>query len=151
MATTHKRPNKLSDFLCFAVYSANLAFSKAYRPFLEKLGVTYPQYVAIVALWEKDNQTVSELGEQLFLESNTLTPMLKKLEALGYVRRKRDSKDERQVIISLTAEGRRLREKSQGLSLGGSTGLSDQEFTDLQKTVKRLRDNLVKTSSEYKA
>src|SRR5687767_11241242 len=71
---------RLADFLCFAVYSANLAFGRAYRPILEQLGLTYPQYITIVALWEEDDQTVSGLGEKLFLESNTLTPLLKKLE-----------------------------------------------------------------------
>src|SRR5262245_12562635 len=79
---------KLGDFLCFAVYSANLAFGRAYKSLLEPLGLTYLQYIAIVALWEQDNQTVSGLGEKLYLESNTLTPLLKKLEAMGYVRRR---------------------------------------------------------------
>src|ERR1700716_796728 len=92
----------LSDFLCFAVYSANLAFGKAYKPILDELGLTYTQYVTIIALWEDDNQTVSGLGEKLFLESNTLTPMLKKLEAMGYLERQRDPEDERQVLVSLT-------------------------------------------------
>jgi hypothetical protein len=73
---------KLADFLCFAIYSANLAYGRAYKPILEKLGLTYPQYIAIVALWEEDNQTVSALGAKLFLESNTLKPILKKLEVI---------------------------------------------------------------------
>jgi DNA-binding MarR family transcriptional regulator len=83
----------LSDYLCFAIYSANLAFGKAYKPMLEELGLTYTQYIAIVALWEEDNPTVSGLGEKLFLESNTLTPMLKKLEMMGYLERQRDPED----------------------------------------------------------
>ena len=87
---------KLADFLCFAIYSANLAFGRAYRPILEELGLTYLQYITVVALWEEDNQTVRGLGEKLFLESNTLTPILKKLEAMGYVTRQRDPEDERQ-------------------------------------------------------
>src|SRR5476649_3013952 len=95
----------LSDFLCFAVYSANLAFGRAYRPILDELGLTYTQYIAIIALWEQDNQTVTSLGEKLFLESNTLTPILKKLEAMGYLRRARDPGDERQVLVSLTDAG----------------------------------------------
>ena len=91
-------PNRgLGDFLCFAVYSANLAFGRAYKPILDQVGLTYPQYITIVALWEEDNQTVGSLGEKLFLESNTLTPLLKKLEAMGYVRRERAAADERQV------------------------------------------------------
>ena len=80
---------KLSDFLCFAVYSTNLAFGKAYKPILEQLGLTYTQYITIVALWEEDHQTVGSLGEKLFLESNTLTPILKKLEAMGFLQRQR--------------------------------------------------------------
>src|SRR6188474_822151 len=103
---------KLSDFLCFAVYSANLAFGKVYRPILEKLGLTYTQYVTVIALLEEDEQTVSGLGEKLFLESNTLTPILKTLEAIGHVERARDELDERQVRVRLTKEGRRLREKT---------------------------------------
>jgi DNA-binding MarR family transcriptional regulator len=86
-------PRKLADFLCFAIYSTNLAFGRAYRPILDKLGLTYTQYIAIVALWEEDHQTVGALGEKLFLESNTLTPILKKLEAMGYLRRERDPGD----------------------------------------------------------
>ena len=108
---------KLADFLCFAIYSANLAFGKAYKPILDELGLTYTQYIAIIALWEEDNQTVSGLGEKLFLESNTLTPILKKLEAIGYLRRQRDPEDERQVLVSLTDTGRRLREKGLSMNL----------------------------------
>ena len=77
----------LSDYLCFAVYSANLAFGKAYKQILEELGLTYTQFITIIALWEGDHQTVSGLGEKLFLESNTLAPILKKLEAMGYLER----------------------------------------------------------------
>src|ERR1700748_1467471 len=101
---------KLADFLCFAVYSANLAFGKAYKPILDELDLTYTQYITIIALWEEDNQTVGSLGEKLFLESNTLTPILKKLEAMGYLSRQRAPADERQVRVSLTDAGRRLRE-----------------------------------------
>ena len=115
---------RLGDFLCFAIYSANLAFGRAYRQGLEELGLTYPQWIAIVALWEEDGQTVSALGEKMFLESNTLTPILKKLESMGYLRRQRDPADERQVRVSLTDEGRRLREKGMHMNLVKSTGLS---------------------------
>jgi DNA-binding MarR family transcriptional regulator len=135
---------KLADFLCFAIYSANLAYGRAYRPILEKLGLTYTQYIAIVALWEQDNQTVSGLGEKLFLESNTLTPILKKLEEMGYLRRTRDPADERQVVISLTDAGRRLREKGLGMNLVAATGLPLDEFVKVQKAVVSLRDNLLK-------
>jgi DNA-binding MarR family transcriptional regulator len=134
---------KLADFLCFAVYSANLAYGKAYRPILDALGITYTQWIAIVALWEQDNQTVGSLGEKLFLESNTLTPILKKLESLGYLRRQRDPADERQVVVSLTEAGRQLREKGGQRDLVAASGLTPEDFATVQKTVSRLRDNLI--------
>jgi DNA-binding MarR family transcriptional regulator len=133
---------RLSDFLCFAIYSANLAFGKAYKPILEQLGVTYTQYIAIVALWEEDHQTVGGLGEKLFLESNTLTPILKKLEAMGYVRRRRDPADERQVVVSLTAAGRRLREKGLTMDLVAATGLTPDDFLKTQSAVVSVRESL---------
>src|SRR4051795_12176686 len=137
----------LGDFLCFAIYSANLAFGRAYRKGLEDLGLTYPQWIAIVALWEQDGQTVSELGEKMFLESNTLTPVLKKLETMGYLRRHRDPADERQVRISLTEAGRLLREKGMHMNLVAATGLKPDEFARLQETVVTLRDNLIKATA----
>jgi len=139
-------PRKLADFLCFAVYSANLAFGKAYKPFLDELGLTYTQYITVIALWEEDNQTVSGLGEKLFLESNTLTPILKKLESSGYLRRQRDPEDERQVRVSLTDAGRALREKAFNITLYDACGMTDGEFTATQKSVSKLRDNLVKST-----
>jgi DNA-binding MarR family transcriptional regulator len=139
---------KLSDFLCFAVYSANLAFGKAYKPILEPLGLTYTQFITVVALSEEDNQTVGSLGEKLFLESNTLTPILKKLEAMGYLERQRDPADERQVRVSLTKEGRRLRERLQKVSLVGATGLGPDEFEEIQKAIVTLRSNLIESQSE---
>ncbi|EKS30352.1 MarR family winged helix-turn-helix transcriptional regulator [Afipia felis] len=150
--TSSDRPTpRLDDFLCFAVYSANLAYGRAYKPILEKLGLTYTQYIAIVALWEQDNQTVGGLGEKLFLESNTLTPILKKLEELGYVERKRDPADERQVIVHLTNEGRRLREKGLCMNLVKETGLPPEDFRKLQKAVVTLRDNLAKVAKNRRA
>lgn len=142
---------KLADFLCFAVYSANLAFGRAYKPLLDDLGLTYTQYIAIVALWENDNQTVSSLGEKLFLESNTLTPILKKLETMGYLRRQRDAADERQVLVSLTEAGRGLREKLGGRNLVKASGLSPEEFPKLQQAVVTLRSNLIKSMQETAA
>ena len=134
---------KLGDFLCFAVYSANLAFGRAYKPILDEVGLTYLQYVAIVALWEQDGQTVSQLGEKLFLESNTLTPLLKKLEAMGYVRRQRDPADERQVVISLTDAGWGLQDRISSAGLVRACGLNSEEFVTLQKSVVALRDSLM--------
>ncbi len=148
MSRTHKadsRGPKLSNFLCFAVYSANLAFGRAYKPILEPLGLTYTQYIALVALSDEDDQTVGALGERLFLESNTLTPILKKLESMGLIRRQRDPADERQVRVSLTPEGRRIIEKDIGRSLVEATGLGE-EFGEVQRTVARLRDNLLRAT-----
>lgn len=136
---------KLKDYLCFAVYSANLAFGRVYRPILDRIGLTYTQYVALVALWEEDGQTVGALGEKLFLESNTLTPILKKLEAMGFVERRRDPADERQVRISLTAKGKQLGVDGIGGDLATATGLGD-DFPAVQQAVVRLRDNLLRHS-----
>jgi len=136
---------KLSNFLCFAVYSANLAFGRAYKPILDAVGLTYTQYIAMVALSEEDDQTVSVLGEKLFLESNTLTPILKKLEQIGHIRRQRDPADERQVRVSLTPAGRRLIEQDLSGSLIDATGLGE-DFPVVQKTVARLRDNLLRAT-----
>src|SRR5689334_24753737 len=100
------RDIKLNDLLCFAVYAAGHGFNRVYKPLLDPLGLTYPQYLVMKALWEQDSQTVGALGEKLSLESNTLTPLLKRLEAQGRVRRVRDPRDERQVRVQLTAAGR---------------------------------------------
>ena len=139
---------RLADFLCFAVYSANLAFGRAYKPILDELGLTYPQYIAIVALWEEEDQTVSHLGEKLFLESNTLTPILKKLESMGYLTRRRDPRDERQVRVNLTEAGRRLREKGLTMNLIKQTRLPPEEFAKLQKAVSDLRNSLMEAVGE---
>ncbi|NNG24754.1 MarR family winged helix-turn-helix transcriptional regulator [Telluria aromaticivorans] len=136
---------KLMDFLCFAIYSANLSFGKAYKPILDVLGLTYTQYITVIALYEEGNQTVGGLGEKLFLESNTLTPILKKLEAMGYVTRQRDSADERQVLVGLTAEGRALREKANSAALSEACGLSSDEFGGTRDAVLKLRDNLARS------
>ena len=138
----------LGDFLCFAVYSANLAFGRAYKPILDEVGLTYPQYIALVALWEEDKQTVGSLGEKLFLESNTLTPLLKKLEAMGHVRRERAAADERQVVVSLTEAGRRLREKISTTNLVQASGLNPEEFRRMRKNVAALRDNLIAATEQ---
>jgi len=127
---------KLSDFLCFAVYSASHAFNRLYKPLLDELGLTYPQYLVMVTLWERDDRTVGEIGEQLFLESNTLTPLLKRMEAAGLVSRRRDPADERQVRLRLTEDGKALLDKARrvppcvleatGLTSEGARSLTDQ-------------------------
>ena len=138
----------LNDFLCFAVYSTNMAFNRAYKPLFDELGLTYPQYATLVALNEGDRQTVSQLGERLNLESSTLTPLLKRLEATGYVTRQRDAKDERQVLVSLTQSGRALFEKAfcGRENIIKATGLDHEAFVRLQRDLITLRDNLLKSS-----
>jgi len=135
---------KLGEFLCFAIYSANLAFGRAYRPILDKVGLTYTQFVALVAMAEEDDQTVGELGDKLFLESNTLTPILKKLETLGLVERRRDPRDERQVRVKITRAGRKLQQAvdRNASELIEATGLG-KDFGQVQKSVAHLRDNLL--------
>jgi MarR family transcriptional regulator, organic hydroperoxide resistance regulator len=150
MSTPAKSPSdsrKLPKFLCFAVYSANLAFGRVYKPILDGLGLTYTQYIALVALGDEDDQTVGALGEKLFLESNTLTPILKKLESSAYVERRRDPADERQVRIRLTEAGRHLLarfDKEIGPLLIKATGLGD-DFPKVQEEVVELRDNLLQS------
>jgi DNA-binding MarR family transcriptional regulator len=135
---------QLGEFLCFALYSAGHAFTRVYAPLLAGLGLTYPQYLAMVVLWEQDDQTVGQLGEKLFLESSTLTPLLKRLEAMGHVRRARDPADERQVRVRLTDQGRALREKARDIPrcILEASGLSVQEGRRLLGEVTRLRDSL---------
>ncbi|WP_286828618.1 MULTISPECIES: MarR family winged helix-turn-helix transcriptional regulator [Kordiimonas] len=138
---------KLDDQLCFALYSATNALKKMYRPMLDRLGLTYPQYLVMMVLWEKDGMTVSEIGEKLFLDSATLTPLLKRLEAQGILERKRAAEDERVVRVSLTAKGKAL--KDDAASVPGeavtATGCTPSELTTLRDALKRLRTDLMKT------
>lgn len=103
---------KLDNQLCFALYSTSLAMTKLYKPLLDELGLTYPQYLAMLVLWEQDGLMVSEIGERLYLDSGTLTPLLKRLEASGLISRIRAVEDERRVHITLTAAGRKLKAKA---------------------------------------
>ena len=141
---------RLADFMCFAVYSANLAYSRVYKPVLEELGITYPQYVTIVALWDEEELTVKGLSDKLFLEPSTVTPMLKRLEAMGYVTRERSAKDERVVHVRLTEAGRKVREKGRGLAhiTFDATGLNVDEFRILQRGITNLRTNLVAAAND---
>lgn len=140
---------RLDEFLCFAIYSTNLALGKAYKPMLDELGLTYTQYIAIIALWEEDDQTVTGLGEKLFLESNTLTPILKKLEAMGYVRRQRDPKDERQVRVGLTEAGHRLRLSALGKSVVSETRLTPEQSAQLHQTLVTVRGSLLNAAGQH--
>jgi DNA-binding MarR family transcriptional regulator len=148
MSTDDRDAASLGDFLCFSVYSANLAFNRVYKPLLDELGLTYPQFIALVALWGQDDMTVSGLGQKLYLDSSTLTPLLKRLEAMGYVSRQRDRADERQVRIALTEAGRQLRERGFACRarLIEATGCTAEDLATLKKGVKILRDNLMMVS-----
>ena len=135
---------RLDEQVCFALYSASLAMTKSYRPVLDALGVTYPQYLALLALWERDGVTVSELGERLRLDSGTLTPLLKRLQVAGLVERSRSKDDERQVLVRLTAAGRALERRAQSIPqrMLGRTGCSAAEVLELRKLLLRVRDAL---------
>ncbi|MEP6720618.1 MAG: MarR family transcriptional regulator [Variovorax sp.] len=135
---------KLDNQLCFAVYSASLAMTRLYKPLLEKLNLTYPQYLVMLALWERDGLMVSELGTQLSLDSGTLTPLLKRLETNGLVSRLRDVADERRVHITLTPAGRKL--KAQAASVPGcllaASQCSISELRGLTRQLQALRDRV---------
>ena len=135
----------LDNQLCFALYSASLAMTKVYKPLLDDLGLTYPQYLAMLVLWERDGLTVSELGERLFLDSGTLTPLLKRLEALGLVARIRAVEDERRVHITLTAAGRKLKVRAAKIPgcVLSATQCSIPELVSLTQQVQALRARLV--------
>jgi MarR family transcriptional regulator, organic hydroperoxide resistance regulator len=139
-----KQPLELGEFLCFAVYTASHAFNRVYQPLLKEFGLTYPQFIAMVILWGQDGQTVGELGDKLFLQSNTLTPMLQRLEALGYIKRNRDPADQRQVRIQLTEKGRKLHVQASGVvrAVREATGLEDRQMKELVGDVDALRAKL---------
>ncbi len=131
---------RLDRQLCFALHATSRAITQAYAPLLAPLGVTYPQYLVLLLLWEEDELTVSGLGERLFLDSGTLTPLLKRLEALGIVARQRDADDERLVRVSLTAAGKRLRRKAEGIATGVACaiGVDDDEIAALREPLRKI-------------
>lgn len=145
---TRPNPNdllKIDNFICFALYSAGHAFTRLYKPLLEPLGLTYPQYLVMAVLWENDGRTVGEIGEKLLLESSTLTPLLKRLETAGLVRRTRDRNDERVVRVQLTPEGAALKQKAVDIpaAIGCSTNLTIPEVMKLTDEIKALRKKLL--------
>ncbi len=135
---------RLNDLVCFAVYSANNAFNRFYKPIMAELGLTYPQFLVLMALWEEDGQGVGQLGERLGLESNTLTPLLKRMETAGVIERRRDRADERRVAVQLTPSGRDLEARAGALlaCVPQATGMTKDELVELRTAVERLRDNL---------
>ena len=134
----------LGNQVCFAIYSTAHAFNRVYKPLLDRLGLTYPQYLVMLVLWEGDGLAVKEVGERLFLDSGTLTPLLKRLEAAHLIKRTRSSEDERQVLIGLTAQGEALREKAKTVPQGilAASGCSVGELSGLRKSLVALRDQL---------
>lgn len=135
--------------LCFALYSASLAMTKIYKPLLAPLGLTYPQYLVMLVLWEQDGQPVSAIGERLTLDSGTLTPLLKRLEAAGLVQRLRDAGDERRVLVQLTAEGRAMKAQAHSVpqQILCATDCQIDEIAQLTQRLKALRDNLAQAAA----
>lgn len=126
--------------VCFALYSASRAATAVYRPMLDELGLTYPQYLVMLVLWEEDGRTVRELGECLALDSGTLSPLLKRLEAHGLIERRRSAEDERRVLVSLTTRGSKLQEQARAVPerLAAAAGLSAAELDSLRETLTKL-------------
>ncbi|NOJ98102.1 MarR family transcriptional regulator [Corallococcus sp. CA054B] len=134
--------------LCFPLYAASRAMVQAYTPLLAKLGLTYPQYLVMLVLWETDGVSVKELGEKLYLDSGTLTPLLKRLETLGFVRRERSKEDARSVTVSLTAPGKALRRKAASIpeAIVCRTGLSLEELARLRRDIQRLFEKVSRSA-----
>ncbi len=135
----------LDSQLCFAIYSTAHAFQRLYKPMLDRLGLTYPQYITLLTLWERDNVSVKALGERLLLDSGTLTPLLKRLEAAGLVERRRNPDDERQVNIRITAKGRALRTEACAIppQIGAVVGNEPTRPARLMKDLLALRQELI--------
>lgn len=135
---------RLEGHLCFDIYAASRLITRAYRPLLDSLDLTYPQYLVMLALWERDHRTVKNLGETLELDSGTLSPLLKRLEAVGLVRRERTRRDEREVEVSLTVAGIELNERARDVpeQLACLIQLPAEELRDLQARLRVLRNNL---------
>jgi MarR family transcriptional regulator, organic hydroperoxide resistance regulator len=150
-SSTHPRKQaagdwlRLDDQLCFALYSTSLAMTRLYKPLLEPLGLTYPQYLALLVLWEQDGLGVNQLGERLFLDSGTLTPLLKRMEASGWLQRERAADDERRVIVTLTPAGRTLRAAARRVpqQLASASGCSAEELVSLTQRLQQLRSNIL--------
>jgi MarR family transcriptional regulator, organic hydroperoxide resistance regulator len=135
---------RLDDQVCFALYAASRTVTSLYRPLLEELGLTYPQYLVMLVLWEQEHSQVKELGTALSLDSGTLSPLLKRLEKLGLVRRERRAEDERSVSVSLTEEGKALRAKAHSLptTIGDAMGLTAPQQAELRTTLRALTNSV---------
>ncbi|HWZ36877.1 MAG TPA: MarR family transcriptional regulator [Bradyrhizobium sp.] len=135
---------RLDNQICFAVYSAAHAFTRFYKPLLDRLGLTYPQYLVMLTLWERDGVPLKDIGERLFLDSGTLTPLLKRLEAAQLIKRTRSTEDERQVLIALTPQGLALKERARAVpsSLLSASACSVAELSAMKNEIVALRDRL---------
>ncbi|HMN51077.1 MAG TPA: MarR family transcriptional regulator [Xanthobacteraceae bacterium] len=144
MAEKTKGPLPLDEQLCYAIYSAGMAIQRTYKPLLDDLGLTYPQYLVLNVLWREGAQTVGAIAERIGLESSTLTPLLKRLEASKLVERTRNPENERQVVVSVTAKGKALQGKAAclGEALLAASGQSPRELVKLKEEVRRLRDTI---------
>ncbi|CAH1197295.1 MULTISPECIES: MarR family winged helix-turn-helix transcriptional regulator [Paenibacillus] len=141
---------QLNEHLCFSLYTCSRAISRLYRPLLEEMGITYPQYLVLLSLWESNGRTVKELGEQLDLDSGTLTPLLKRMEMNELIRRVRSTEDERVVLVLLTEKGLALKEQSDCIpsELLSASGMSIEDVSELNKTIKELVEKVVQTSGK---
>ena len=144
MECDYKEAMKLSNQLCFPLYAASRNITCIYTPYLKELGLTYTQYIALMALWDRGSLSVKELGKILFLDSGTLTPLLKTLESKGFVVRSRDKEDERNVIISLTDEGMLLRERAVKVpaQMGSCLKIDPKDAADLYRILHTLMDEM---------
>jgi len=146
-------PVALDDQLCYALYSAGIAIQRLYKPYLDELGLTYPQYLVLNVLWREDAQTVGSIAEKLALESSTLTPLLKRLEAAGLVQRRRNPRNERQVVIALTPQGKVLRDRAGclGAALLEASGRTPSELAKLNREIRQLRNRIYAHIGEWDA
>ena len=152
-AKKHNNPVPLDDQLCFAIYSAGMAIQRVYKPLLDDLGLTYPQYLVLNVLWREDKLTVGSIAERLALESSTLTPLLKRLEAAGLLRRTRNPANERQVVVALTDKGRELRSRAGCLAdaLLSSSGQSPAHLNQINREVRELRDAIYEHTGVWRS
>jgi MarR family transcriptional regulator, organic hydroperoxide resistance regulator len=138
------QPLRLDNQICFAIYSAGHAFNRVYKPLLDRLGLTYPQYLVMLVLWEKDGVPLKDIGGRLFLDSGTLTPLLKRLEAAQLIKRTRSKEDERQVLIALTPQGQALKDRARAVpqSVLVASACSIPELSAMKEEIVALRDRL---------
>jgi DNA-binding MarR family transcriptional regulator len=137
-------PLLLGNQLCFAIYSTAHTFNRVYKPLLDRLGLTYPQYLVMLVLWERDGLSVKDIGARLFLDSGTLTPLLKRLEVADLIKRTRSTEDERQVLIALTSRGHALKEKARAVpqAILAASECSVSELSAMKNELVALRDRL---------